>query len=49
MGENSQLLHIPFEASVLLEEIVEITDELVDRLSHMHMANNGVNVIRVRE
>jgi len=49
MDERPLLLYTPFEASVLLEEGVEITDELVDCLSHMHMANFSVNGIRVGE
>jgi len=49
MSESPPLLHTPFEASVLLEEVVEITNELVDSLSHMHMANISINGIQVGE
>lgn len=49
MNERSQPLYTPFEASVLLEEVVEIPNELVDCLSHVHMANISINGIRVRE
>ena len=34
---------------MLLEKVVEISNELIDSLSHMHMANFGVNGIRVGE
>jgi len=47
--KDPQQLHTPFEASMLLEEGVEIANELVDCLSHVHMANFSINGIRVGE
>ena len=49
MSGRFQPLFTPFEASVFLEEVVEIANQLVDGLSHMHMANLGINGIRVGE
>ena len=49
MSEQSRMPFTPFEASMFLEEVVEIANQLVDGLSHMHMANLGINGICVGE
>ena len=47
--DERPLLYTPFEACVLLEEAVEVANELVDCLSHVHMANFSINGIHVGE